>query len=233
MISIYISKCSSSSVVHTRRRTRGPHTHTHAFHSLKHSATPARSLPATSPARHATHYCSAFAEASHVQHNFSVRLADETRYMNAPTCRLPYPYPLPAIPVHPPCARACACVRVCWACVALWAWSRLNKLHLSAKVLRTAWHASPTSACFRVGITGHAPSPSPLPLAFIIITRCVEVKTCSSVRSLINNDLAMSHTHFSNMAYNKSQRNLQIVGQHLTHSFLTVNSSLTPPFDGQ
>jgi len=46
-----------------------------------------------------SHYCNEFAEASHVQHNFSERLADdETRYMNAPHSSLsPSLTPLPLL----------------------------------------------------------------------------------------------------------------------------------------
>lgn len=97
----------------TRRRT------------LRATLTQTLSVPLPLPLRSClTHYCSEFAEASHVQHNFSERLADETRYMNALTCRGPFLFP-PSLPfsVHAH-VRVCVRVNVCVCAEDVWHYER-------------------------------------------------------------------------------------------------------------
>lgn len=168
MISIYISKWSSSSVVpHVEGRF--------ALHSLKHSVSPF-ALPLHFSA------CSSHIIAAnllkHLTCNiiFPSDLPTKRVTWMPPTCRGPFHPPPLSLSVHAHvCVCACRCVCVCWGCVALWAWSRLNKLHLSAKVLRIACHAP--SLCPIVSVTSPANYSSPSLLAFIIITRRVKVKT--------------------------------------------------------
>lgn len=59
-----------------------------------------------------------------MQHNFSVRLADETRYMNAPTCRPLRPPTLPLAPALLLPVRVCVSLSVCVPAEHVWHYER-------------------------------------------------------------------------------------------------------------